>query len=142
MSVEATLFPHDFQPIIMSTIPSQHKVWILNKAPTTRIELNTFKCVLRDTPQIVDLQPGFFIAKTYSLSNDPAQRLWMDPTYSERRLYVKPIKQGDAIRAGIMATIVASKSTKWNVGDKLVCSGSWAEYHVYSEDNPSCIKAL
>jgi NADPH-dependent curcumin reductase CurA len=43
------------------------------------------------------------------------------------------IQPGEAVRAGIMGEIVACKSQKWKVGQKIVASGTWAEYCVIQE---------
>lgn len=63
------------------SIPKTQKVWILNERPTDAITENTFKLEERPAPSADELKDGEFIFKTEALSNDPAQRTWMDGSF-------------------------------------------------------------
>jgi NADPH-dependent curcumin reductase CurA len=67
------------------SLPKTQKVWILNERPTDRITENTFKVEERPVPQPEELKDGEFIVKVDALSNDPAQRTWMDGTFDPVR---------------------------------------------------------
>jgi NADPH-dependent curcumin reductase CurA len=68
----ASFFSH-----IMS-IPTETKVWLLNEQPTDKITSNTFKLSTKPLKSEADLKDGELIVKVLALSNDPAQRGWMD----------------------------------------------------------------
>lgn len=57
----------------MST-PTQQHVYILANPPTAEIQSDTFKYETRDLPEVGD---GQLLVQIESLSNDPAQRTWM-----------------------------------------------------------------
>jgi NADPH-dependent curcumin reductase CurA len=69
----------DIQPIqiIMPSIPSETKVYILNEPPTGQIKPETFKAQTQSLPKENELKEGELLLKTIALSNDPAQRTWM-----------------------------------------------------------------
>ncbi|WWC96604.1 hypothetical protein V866_003473 [Kwoniella sp. B9012] len=119
-----------------SDLPKTHKVWLLKTRPTDKSTPNEFELTTRSTPTIDVLKEGQVLIKNTSFGNDPAQRLWMDGSIDPKRLYIKPILVGDAIRASTMGTVVLSKSNKWNVGDNVYGGGDWAEYSVIDESGP------
>nr|GFD59037.1 hypothetical protein [Tanacetum cinerariifolium] len=77
-----------------------------------------------------------------ALSNDPAQRTWMDDTIPavgyinlnfadfQDRHYATPIKVGEGIRTGLIGKVVASKNKDLKEGDDVTGQGYWAEYNV------------
>jgi NADPH-dependent curcumin reductase CurA len=60
------------------SIPATHKVFVLAKRPTDRIEFDTFSLTSRPTPSEAELGLGQVLVRNVAFSNDPAQRLWMD----------------------------------------------------------------
>lgn len=62
----------------MSSIPKEGKAYILQNPPVGAIKPDTFKLVDRQIPEKSDLKQGQVIIKILALSNEPAQRLWMD----------------------------------------------------------------
>jgi NADPH-dependent curcumin reductase CurA len=54
-------------------------------------------------------------------------------TAPKRRLYVEPVKQGDAVRAFGIGEILASKSDQWKVGQRVTGVFAWQEYLVVNE---------
>jgi len=60
------------------SVPKSTRVWILNERPTDAITDKTFRVEEKPLPSKSDLEKGQFIVKTLALSNDPAQRTWMD----------------------------------------------------------------
>ncbi|KAK1924017.1 hypothetical protein DB88DRAFT_540101 [Papiliotrema laurentii] len=124
------------------SLPKTQKVWILNERPTDRITENTFKVEERPVPQPEELKDGEFIVKVDALSNDPAQRTWMDGTFDPKRMYAPPIFAGDIVRAGILGTVVASKSSKFKEGIRVTTGGQWAEYVKADDSNPFTVPAV
>lgn len=53
------------------------RAFILNKKPVDAIEDDTFKLVTRPLPALGN---GQVLIQTLAMSNDPAQRLWIDAT--------------------------------------------------------------
>lgn len=61
----------------MPSIPSETKVYILNEPPSGAIKPDTFKIETQPLPKDSELKDGELLLKTIALSNDPAQRTWM-----------------------------------------------------------------
>ncbi|WVW80514.1 hypothetical protein I302_102498 [Kwoniella bestiolae CBS 10118] len=119
-----------------SSLPKEHKVWLLKTRPSDSSTPNEFELITRPTPTIDDLQKGQVLIKNTSFGNDPAQRVWMDGSIDPRRLYVPPILKGQPVRASAMGTVVLSKSDVWKEGDKVYSEGDWAEYSVVQDSGP------
>lgn len=118
----------------MPSIPSETKVYILNNPPSGAIQPDTFKLQTQSLPKENELKEGELLLKTIALSNDPAQRTWMEKGVDARRLYAPPIKQGDAVRAFAMLEVIAANSQKFKVGDRVNASSTWQEYTVLKDD--------
>lgn len=54
--------------------PTEQKVWILANPPAGKFEKDTFKL---ETRPLAELKDGEVLVKVEYLSNDPAQRGWM-----------------------------------------------------------------
>lgn len=70
------------------------------------------------------------LVKTLYLSNDPAQRTWIDPHINPDRMYVPPLEPGNPMRARGLAEVVESKSSKFKAGDTVLASVNWSEYAI------------
>jgi NADPH-dependent curcumin reductase CurA len=112
------------------SLPSQSSRWVLAKKPTNHVDLSgpdaTFRLEQNDLPP---LQQGELLLKTLYLSNDPAQRGWIDATPGDR-LYVAPVSIGEPMRAGGIAEIVDSKDEKFKKGALVSTQCGWVQYHV------------
>lgn len=129
------------------SVPTEQKVWILANPPAAELLPDTFSLETRPLP---DLQEGDVLIQVEYLSNDPAQRGWMqkdvDPvrihiqgpfglklTFLQKRLYVPPVYKGDAIRATGIARVLKSKSAKYPEGSRVTGSFAWYDYAVVNE---------
>lgn len=56
------------------SLPKTTRAWILANPPTDMPDENTFKLVEQELPELKD---GDILVKTTYLSNDPAQRGWI-----------------------------------------------------------------
>lgn len=105
--------------------------WILASKPTELPTLEgsnqTFKLVENDLPAPKDDE---VLVKLKYLSNDPAQRGWINKDVDPERLYVPPVKEGTPMHARGLAEVVESKSSKFKQGDLVVASTGWSEYAV------------
>lgn len=112
-------------------MPQQTKQWVLNVhpdgLPTTTGANPTFKQTETTLP---DLQDGQVLLKNLYLSNDPAQRGWLDKYEDESRLYLPPVKPGQVVRANGIAEVVETKSSDLKKGDLVSVGTGWTEYEV------------
>lgn len=77
----------------MPSIPSETKVYILNDPPSGAIKPDTFKIQTQSLPKENELKEGELLLKTIALSNDPAQRTWMEKGADPVRIFTR--KQDD-----------------------------------------------
>jgi NADPH-dependent curcumin reductase CurA len=119
----------------MST-PKETQQWLLKSRPTgfptygqpdSNFQLTT-------TP-LPTLKENQVLAKTLFLSNDPAQRAWLNDV---KKLYVAPVAIDSVMRARGLVEILKSTSPDFSVGDVVNASPGWAEYAVL--DAKDCIR--
>lgn len=112
---------------IMS-LPNTTQQWQLQSRPTKLPSYSgddaNFALKTVDLPA---LSANQVMLKTLYLSNDPAQRAWLD---DNPRLYVAPVPLHGPMRARGIGEVLASKSDKVKVGDKVTASMGWTEYAV------------
>ncbi|GAA5958389.1 hypothetical protein JCM3765_007861 [Sporobolomyces pararoseus] len=106
------------------------KSWILNKKPTDAITEETFKLVDKDVPEVKD---GQIRIRALFLSNDPAQRTWINAGLTPDRAYGPCPNEGDPMPSGVLGEVVESKSSKWKNGDRVVSYAHWSEEFVVDE---------
>ncbi|KAG7548925.1 hypothetical protein FFLO_03217 [Filobasidium floriforme] len=114
----------------MSSHPTTSRVWTLAEPPTGPITSSTFSLETQDLPELKD---GQVLVQPTHLSNDPAQRTWMDGDTDPRRLYAPPILKGQSVTAGGIAKVIKSKSSKWKEGQEVSGTFGWYEYAVVDE---------
>ncbi|KAF2669764.1 NAD(P)-binding protein [Microthyrium microscopicum] len=121
--------------------PTKTKVWILANKPTDDAVLSgsnaTFKLETQDLPSLDD---GQLLLQTVYLSNDPAQRGWIDVKADPDRLYVPPVPTGDAMRARGMGKVVSSKSKDYKEGDLVTATMNWREYAIFDAKEVQRVK--
>ena len=119
------------------SVPIETKQWLLTNKPTDLPQLSgpnhTFTLKTASLPELKDDQ---VLLKSLYISNDPAQRGWITKGVDPDRLYVPPVPQNSVMRARSVAEVIASKSSKYNKGDKLLATTGWAEYSV--QDAKGC----
>jgi NADPH-dependent curcumin reductase CurA len=105
--------------------------WVLQNKPSGHAVLSgddaTFK--LQET-ELPPLESGQVLLKTKYLSNDPAQRTWIEKNIIPGRGYVTPVAIGEIMRARGIAEVVESKADAYQKGDLVVAACNWDEYHV------------
>ncbi|KAK4698311.1 hypothetical protein P7C70_g7971, partial [Phenoliferia sp. Uapishka_3] len=97
----------------------------------SEITPDTFELTTKPLPS--PIPAASVLVKTLYLSNDPAQRGWIQKDADDRRLYVKPIRAGEVMRSGAVGQVVASTSSEWKEGALVSCQPGWAEYAVFGE---------
>jgi NADPH-dependent curcumin reductase CurA len=105
--------------------------WILSNPPATDPVLegadSTFSLETITLPA-----PGAnqALVKTLYLSNDPAQRGWIQKGIDPERLYVPPVNKGEVMRAYAIAEVVSSNVDSLEKGQLVMGSIGWTEYAV------------
>jgi NADPH-dependent curcumin reductase CurA len=105
--------------------------WILTNPPSGDPVLSgsntTF--TLKDVT-LPALSTDQVLLKVLYLSNDPAQRGWIDAAADPERLYTKPVQKGEVMRAFGVAKVVESKADNLKVGQLVIATTGWSEYTV------------
>ncbi|KAF1809824.1 NAD(P)-binding protein [Eremomyces bilateralis CBS 781.70] len=117
--------------------PSITRHWILSKKPTDLPILSgpdsTFSLATKPLPPVED---GQVMIKVLYLSNDPAQRLWIDPSIAPDRLYIEPVEVGDTMASyTCICEIIESKATDLTIGALILADVGWSEYAVLPAEN-------
>lgn len=100
--------------------------WLLNGHPRGRgIEDGDFQLVETDVGAAGD---GQLLLKTLYLGFDPAQKGWMENIAD----YVAPMAIGDVMRGSGISEVVESRHPGFAVGDLVMGSTGWTEWHVSS----------
>ena len=76
------------------------------------------------TEAIIEPTEGGVLLKTLAISLDPAMRGWMN----EGKSYIAPVAIGEVMRAGGVGKVVASKNSKFAVGDYVAAGFGVQEY--------------
>ncbi|KAI5358175.1 Putative GroES-like superfamily, alcohol dehydrogenase-like, NAD(P)-binding domain superfamily [Septoria linicola] len=113
----------------MAALPSTYKSVHLANRPKDHIEADTFTIKSNQTPSASGLKDGEVIFQPNYLSLDPAMRGWLNDT----RSYIPPVKIGAVMRGVGVGTIVASKSSKFQVGETVYGGSGWSELAVLNE---------
>ncbi|KAH7076167.1 hypothetical protein FB567DRAFT_155112 [Paraphoma chrysanthemicola] len=72
--------------------------------------------------------PDQALVKTLYLSNDPAQRGWIQKDMDPERLYVAPVAKGEVMRSYAIAQVVSSNIDSLKKDQLVMGSLGWAEY--------------
>lgn len=73
-----------------------------------------------------DLKKDELLLRSEYLSLDPAMRGWLN----DARSYVPPVKIGECMRGASIATVVASTSPRFKVGEQVLAVSGWTEYAI------------
>jgi len=100
--------------------------WLLNGHPRGRgIEDGDFQLVETEIGAPGD---GELLLKTLYLGFDPAQKGWMENIAD----YVAPMAIGDVMRGSGISEVIESNHPGFSVGDLVMGSTGWTEWHVSS----------
>lgn len=113
----------------MAALPSTYKSVHLANRPKNHIESDTFVIKQNQTPSSSSLKDGEVLFQPNYLSLDPAMRGWLNDT----RSYIPPVKIGAVMRGVGVGTVVASKSSKFPVGETVYGGSGWSELAVLKE---------
>ncbi|BCS21872.1 MDR family NADP-dependent oxidoreductase [Aspergillus puulaauensis] len=124
--------------------PTETKCWVLAKKPTGKPVISGAHSTFRlETRQLPSLKPGQILLKTCFLSNDPAQRMWIDAELPADRLYLKPIEVGQVMASRGIGRVLSSRSSKIKAGSQVVVPNiGWTEYAVLSDQGVIVLEPL
>ncbi len=114
--------------------PTQTQQWLLANKPTGLPVLSgqdqTFK--LETTSLPLPLKQDQLLLKLVYLSNDPAQRGWIDPRVNPDRFYLPLVQLKTPMHARGLAEVLDSTSSQpgFKKGDLVLASMGWSEYAV------------
>lgn len=125
-------------------LPTRTKCWVLAEKPIGKPIISgpnsTFQL---ETRQLPNLEPGQILLKTCFLSNDPAQRMWIDAELPADRLYLKPIEVGQVMASRGIGRVLSSRSSKIKAGSQVVLPNiGWMEYAVVPDETVTVLEPL
>ncbi|KAF2204260.1 NAD(P)-binding protein [Delitschia confertaspora ATCC 74209] len=110
---------------------SQTRQWLLTNPPVADIKLSgddaTFSLVTKELPPV---GPNQALVKTLYLSNDPAQRTWIQKDQDPERLYLPPVQKDTPMKAFGICEVVQSEAENLKKGDLVLTEANWTEYSV------------
>jgi NADPH-dependent curcumin reductase len=101
--------------------PTTQRVIRMATHPVGALKDSDFELVELPVPELSD---GETLVRTLYLSLDPAIRVWMNGIDT----YVPGIRVGDAMRAGGLGEVVASRNPAYNDGDLVLGMIEWSDY--------------
>ncbi|CRG92631.1 hypothetical protein PISL3812_09694 [Talaromyces islandicus] len=112
--------------------PTTSRHWVLARKPAGRPIITgpgaTFELITQPIPALEEEE---VLLKVLFLSNDPAQRMWINPNIHPERLYTAPVEIGETMRSySSIAEVVESKSNTLPVGALVCATTGWCEYVV------------
>ena len=113
------------------SLPTKSHQFKLVNPPTDLPELDgpsaTWSIDTQDLPSLKDDQ---VLVKTVYISNDPAQRGWIQKGIDPNRLYTPPVQKGETMRSRNIAQVLDSTSDKYAKGDLVTANNGWSDYIV------------
>lgn len=81
------------------------------------------------------------LVKTLYLSNDPAQRGWIQKDMDPERLYTKPVVKGEVMRAFAVSEVIESNIDGITKGSLVIGVSGWTEYAVVNKGEVRPVQA-
>jgi NADPH-dependent curcumin reductase len=108
---------------------------ILDSRPQGEASESNFKLRSTETPE---LQEGQVLVRNHYLSLDPYMRGRMN----DGKSYAQPQALGEVMGGGTAGEVVASRSPKFAIGDKVTGMGGWQEYSVFDASQPGQLRKI
>ena len=105
-----------------------NKQLILNERPEGIPDGNTW--TLQEVA-ISEIDDGQLLIQNHYISLDPAMRGWINDSKS----YIEPVQIGDVMRAGAIGKVIASKNSKFKVGQTVTGWLGVQQYAISNGDN-------
>jgi NADPH-dependent curcumin reductase CurA len=104
----------------------RNRRFLLRERPVGRIGPGTFELSEEAIPELGD---GQALVRVDWISLDPTNRMWINDTPT----YLPPVGIGEVMRAGALGEVVASKSSRYAVGQQVQGLLGWQEYAVLDD---------
>ena len=104
----------------------RNRRFLLRERPVGRIGPGTFELSEEAIPELGD---GQALVRVDWISLDPTNRMWINDTPT----YLPPVGIGEVRRAGALGEVVASKSSRYAVGQQVQGLLGWQEYTVLDD---------
>ncbi|KAI9024224.1 hypothetical protein DFJ74DRAFT_699211 [Hyaloraphidium curvatum] len=85
----------------------------------------------RTKPTAADLKPNEVLVRNVVLGFDAAMRAWM----GELKTYREPLQLGQLMDGNSVSVVIASRSPKFAVGDRIIVFSGWQEYSVFNAES-------
>jgi len=108
---------------------------LLVARPRGEATADNFRLVETDMPALV---AGQVLVRHHYLSLDPYMRGRMNAGES----YAEPQALGEVMLGGTVGEIVASRSDRYRVGDRVVGMGGWQEYQIVDGDRAGALRRV
>ncbi|MCJ1247288.1 hypothetical protein MMC30_004502 [Trapelia coarctata] len=110
--------------------PGTYQTVVLAQRPEDSIVPGeTFRLESKPRPTEDDLKDGDVLIETLYLSVDPAMRGWL----KDRRSYLPPVPIGGVMRGTVIGKVVATKSSKFSVGEYVNANSGWTEVAIVKD---------
>ncbi|KAI9685626.1 MAG: hypothetical protein M1820_010776 [Bogoriella megaspora] len=111
---------------------TETKQWILtNKPVMDPVFSGANPTFTLQTTKLSAPKPDEVLVKALHLSNDPAQRAWIQRDADPARMYTAPVPVGVPMRAmGICEVVTAGSDSKFQAGQLVFGSPGWSQYAV------------
>jgi len=107
-----------------------NKQIVLNKRPQKIMTTDDFQLQIVDIPTIKE---GEVLLKNSYLSLDAGFRFWMNEGSGNNILPAMAL--GEPVQGIVLGTVIESKNSRYQQGDKLMTRIAWQEYSVITADN-------
>ncbi|KAG2127619.1 chaperonin 10-like protein [Suillus bovinus] len=130
------------------SLPTHTPVWRIKNSPQDSVVLDfsddaTFALTEEPLPHVED---GEMLVETLYISNDPAQRGWIQKGVLPERLYTAPVREGDVMATHSIARVLAIKDNTghgFKVNDLVYClTAGWRRYAVIKIGPSSCLPVI
>jgi NADPH-dependent curcumin reductase CurA len=108
---------------------------LLATRPVGEATAENFRLVEAEVPALND---GEVLVRVHYLSLDPYMRMRMNDAKS----YAAPQALGSVMVGGTAGEVVESRSPHFSVGDKVVGSGGWQQYHVVDANQRALLRKV
>jgi NADPH-dependent curcumin reductase len=115
-------------------MPTNQQITLDNRPQGEASESN-FKLRSTETPE---LQEGQVLVRNHYLSLDPYMRGRMN----DGKSYAQPQELGEVMGGGTAGEVMASRSPKFAIGDKVTGMGGWQEYSVFDASKPGQLRKV
>ncbi|KAF8584641.1 NAD(P)-binding protein [Ramaria rubella] len=127
-------------------VHTQTKAWILQNKPAAAVNFSSSAdamfALIRKTGKLTldipsPIPEDSLLLKPIWISNDPAQRGWIQKGIDPKRLYVPPVEVGEVMHARAVAKVikVGGSVDMHKEGDLVLAATGWTEYAVLKKSD-------